>query len=46
MAAPKGSSVMQTMLKRLAEDERGRGTTKAAETVGTMAPNLEKVAVR
>jgi hypothetical protein len=41
MAAPTGSSVIQTMLKRLAEDEP-RGNTVKAETVGTMAPVLAK----
>jgi hypothetical protein len=45
MAAPKGSSVIQTMLKRLAEEERNRGTEKTAETVGTMAARLAKAAV-
>ena len=41
MAAPTGSSVIQTMLKRLAEDER-RGNTEKVDTVDTMAPVLAK----
>jgi hypothetical protein len=45
MAAPTGSSVIQTMLKRLAEEGR-RGNTGKAETVGTMALVLAKRAVR
>lgn len=45
MAAPKSSSVIQTMLKRLAEDERNGSTEKTAGTVGTMASRLAKAAV-
>ncbi|MGA8034963.1 MAG: hypothetical protein WA823_15525 [Candidatus Acidiferrales bacterium] len=45
MAAPKSSSVMLTMLQRLAEDERKSSTNKTAGTVGTVASRLAKAAV-
>jgi len=44
MAAPKGSIVVQTMLKRLADDERKNGMEKTAGTVGTMATLVKRAA--
>jgi hypothetical protein len=44
MAAPKGSTVIQTMLKRLAESERINGTEKSAGTVGTMTALVKRTA--
>jgi hypothetical protein len=44
MAAPKGSIVIQTMLKRLAADERRTGTEKAEGTVGTMTALVKRAA--
>jgi hypothetical protein len=44
MAAPKGSTVIQAMLKRLAADERSNSTEKVAGTVGTMTALVKRAA--
>jgi hypothetical protein len=44
MAAARGSRVIQTMLKRLASDERINGTEKSAGTVGTMTAPVKRTA--